>query len=68
MKDYRNPRPPEKVEILNSKREDFAFTAQEVLGRGKALRFRAKEGSMSSFIRNGDVVEAVPALHRLSEF
>ena len=33
MKDYRSPRPPEKVEILSLKREDFAFIAQEVLGR-----------------------------------
>ena len=51
---------PKKIETLNLKREDFASIAQEVLGRGRALRFRAKGGSMSPFIRNGDVVEVVP--------
>ena len=51
---------PEKTEILNLKREDFTFIAQEVLGRGRILRFKAKGGSMSPFIRNGDVVEVVP--------
>jgi len=60
LKDYRSPRPPEKLEILNLKGEDFAFIAQKVLGRGRALRFRAKGGSMSPFIRNGDVVQVVP--------
>ena len=51
---------PEKIEVLDLKREDFAFITQQVLSRGKALRFRAKGGSMSPFIRNGDVVEVVP--------
>jgi signal peptidase I len=51
---------PKKIETLNLKREDFASIAQEVLGRGRALRFRAKGGSMAPFIRNGDVVEVVP--------
>ena len=51
---------PEKTEILNLKREDFTFIAQEVLGRGRILRFKAKGGSMSPFIRNGDVLEVVP--------
>lgn len=50
----------EKTETLNLKREDFASIAQEVLGRGRILRFKAKGGSMSPFIRNGDVVEVVP--------
>ncbi|TKJ44842.1 signal peptidase I [Candidatus Aerophobetes bacterium Ae_b3b] len=50
---------PKKTETLNLKREDFASIAQEVLGRGRALRFKAKGGSMSPFIRNGDVVEVV---------
>lgn len=51
---------PEKTEMLNLKRGDFASIAQEVLGRGRILRFKAKGGSMSPFIRNGDVVEVVP--------
>lgn len=51
---------PKKIETLNLKREDFASITQEVLGRGRTLRFRAKGGSMSPFIRNGDVVEVVP--------
>jgi len=50
----------EKTETLNLKREDFTSIAQEVLGRGRALRFKATGGSMSPFIRNGDVVEVVP--------
>jgi len=49
-----------KTERLNLKREDFTSIAQEVLGRGRALRFKANGGSMSPFIRNGDVVEVVP--------
>ena len=50
----------EKTEMLNLKKEDFASIAHGVLGRGRALRFKAKGGSMSPFIRNGDVVEVVP--------
>lgn len=50
----------EKTEILNLKRGDFASIAQEVLGRGRILKFKAKGGSMSPFIRNGDVVEVIP--------
>jgi len=50
----------EKTEMLNLKREDFASIAQDVLGRGRILRFKAKGGSMSPFIRSGDVVEVVP--------
>jgi len=50
----------EKTETLNLKREDFASIAQEVLGRGKTFKFKAKGGSMSPFIRNGDIVEVVP--------
>ncbi len=49
-----------KTETLNLKREDFASIAHEVLDRGRTLRFKAKGGSMSPFIRNGDVVEVVP--------
>jgi len=49
----------EKTEMLNLKRDDFTSIAQEVLGRGRILRFKAKGGSMSPFIRNGDVVEVV---------
>ncbi len=51
---------PEKIEVLDLKREDFSSITQEVLSRGRVLRFRAKGGSMSPFIRNGDVVEVVP--------
>ena len=50
----------EKTEMLNLKREDFASIAHDVLGRGRILRFKANGGSMSPFIRNGDVVEVVP--------
>jgi len=50
----------EKTEMLNLKREDFTSIAQDVLGRGRALIFKAKGGSMSPFIRNGDVVEVIP--------
>ncbi|MFQ6066726.1 MAG: S24/S26 family peptidase [bacterium] len=51
---------PQKKEILDLKRDDFAFITQEVLSRGRVLRFRTKGGSMSPFIRNEDVVEVVP--------
>ena len=50
----------EKTEMLNLKKEDFASIAQDVLGRGRALRFKVKGGSMSPFIRNGDVLEVIP--------
>ncbi len=56
----------EKIEILNLKREDFASIAQEVLGRGRALRFTTKGTSMSPFIRNGDVVEVVPVKGKIN--
>lgn len=56
----------EKTEILNLKREDFASIAQEVLGRGRILKFKAKGGSMSPFIRNGDVVEVVPVKGKIN--
>ncbi len=56
----------EKTETLNLKREDFASIAQEVLGRGRTLRFKAKGGSMSPFIRNGDVVEVVPSKGKIN--
>jgi len=56
----------EKTEMLNLKREDFASIAQEVLGRGRSLRFKAKGGSMSPFIRNGDVVEVVPVKRKIN--
>ena len=49
----------EETETLNLKREDFTSIAQGVLSRGRILRFRAEGGSMSPFIRNGDVVEVV---------
>lgn len=57
---------PEKTEILNLKREDFASIAHGVLGRGRTLRFKAKGGSMSPFIRNGDIVEVVPVKGRIN--
>ena len=57
---------PEKIEILSLKREDFASITQEVLGRGRALRFRAKGGSMSPFIRNGDIVEVIPVKGKIN--
>jgi len=56
----------EKTETLNLKREDFASIAQEVLGRGKTFKFKAKGGSMSPFIRNGDVVEVVPVKGKIN--
>jgi len=56
----------EKTEMLNLKREDFASITQEVRSRGRALRFRAKGGSMSPFIRNGDVVEVVPVKGKIN--
>ncbi len=60
------PRMSEKIETLNLKREDFVSIAQEVLGRGRALKFRAKGGSMSPFIRNGDVVQLVPVKGKIN--
>jgi len=56
----------EKTEILNLKREDFTSIAYGVLGRGKAFKFKAKGGSMSPFIRNGDVVEVVPVKGKIN--
>ncbi len=56
----------EKTEMLNLKREDFASIARGVLSRGRALRFKAKGGSMSPFIRNGDVVEVVPSKGKIN--
>ena len=56
----------EKTEILNLKRDDFASITQEVLSRGRALRFRAKGGSMSPFIQNGDVLEVVPVKGKIN--
>ena len=55
-----------KTETLNLKREDFASIAQGVLSRGRILKFKAKGGSMSPFIRNGDVVEVVPAKGKIN--
>ncbi len=52
--------------MLNLKREDFVSIAQEVLSRGRALKFRAKGGSMSPFIRNGDVVQLVPVKGKIN--
>jgi signal peptidase I len=40
--------------------QDFAALAGEILGRGEALRFRAKGASMRPFIRDGDLVEVRP--------
>ena len=57
---------PEKIEVLDLKREDFASITQEVLERGRTLRFRAKGGSMSPFIQNGDVVEVVPVKGKIN--
>ncbi len=54
------------MEMLNLKREDFVSIAQEVLSRGRALKFRAKGGSMSPFIRNGDVVQLVPVKGKIN--
>jgi len=56
----------EKTEMLNLKREDFTSIAQEVLGRGRTLRFKARGGSMSPFIRNGDVLEVVPVKGKIN--
>jgi signal peptidase I len=55
-----------KTEVLNLKREDFSSITQEVLSRGRALRFRAKGESMSPLIRNGDVVQLVPVKGKIS--
>jgi len=57
---------PEKMEMLNLKREDFASIAHGVLSRGRALRFKAKGGSMSPFIQNGDVLEVVPVKGKIN--
>lgn len=57
---------PEKTEILSLKREDFASIAHGVLSRGRALRFKARGGSMSPFIRNGDIVEVVPVKGKIN--
>jgi len=56
----------EKTKMINLKKEDFASIAQEVLGRGRILKFKAKGGSMSPFIRNGDVVEVVPVKGKIN--
>lgn len=61
---------PEKTEILNLRRGDFVSIAQDVLGRGKILRFKANGRSMSPFIQNGDVVlycssYGSPVIHRV---
>ncbi len=56
----------EKTEILNLKREDFTSIAQEVLGRGKTFKFKAKGGSMSPFIRNGDILEIIPVKRKIN--
>ena len=56
----------ENTELLNLRREDFGFITQEVLARGRVLRFRAKGGSMSPFIRNGDVVQVLPVKERIN--
>ena len=50
----------EKTEMLNLEREDFTSIAQEVLGRGRILRFKAKGESMSPSIRDGDILEITP--------
>ncbi len=55
-----------KTETLNLKREDFVSIAHGVLDRGRILRFKAKGGSMSPFIRNGDVVEVAPLKGRIN--
>ena len=56
----------EKTEMPNLKREDFTSIAHEVLGRGKTFKFKAKGGSMSPFIRNGDVVEVVSLKRKIN--
>jgi len=56
----------EKTEMLNLKKEDFASIAHGVLGRGRALRFKAKGRSMSPFIQNGDVLEVVPVKGKIN--
>ena len=39
---------------------EFESLAAEILSAGQLLRFRAKGGSMSPFIRNGDIIEVLP--------
>ncbi len=51
---------PKKTKILNLKGEDFTFIIQNVLGREKILRFKAKGASMSPFIKDGDILEITP--------
>ncbi len=40
---------------------EFVDLVKEILFRGKAIRFRACGHSMSPFIRNGDVINLMPA-------
>jgi hypothetical protein len=39
---------------------DFGALAAAILGTGGGLRFRARGGSMSPFIRHGDLLEVRP--------
>ena len=52
---------PKEPKILNLKGADFTLITQEVLGREKILRFKAKGESMHPFIRDGDILEITPA-------
>ncbi len=40
---------------------EFLELSNEILSRGSCLRFRARGGSMSPFIRDGDVLKVKPA-------
>ena len=40
--------------------EDFTGLAEEILGRGKQFRFRARGASMSPFITDGDTLVVAP--------
>ena len=46
--------------IANCKRADFLPLAAEILAEGRALRFKARGGSMYPFVRDGDVVHVKP--------
>lgn len=47
--------------ILTLKADQLLDLAEEILGRGQALRFRAKGWSMHPFVLDGDVLTVVPA-------
>lgn len=47
--------------VLTLKADQLLDLAEEILGRGQALRFRAKGWSMHPFVLDGDVLTVIPA-------